>query len=169
MQQTIVKGKLSKATALCMGVLSIALLASGCGITTTQQPATNQQAQVRTPAFDVPTLIGKNIDEIRTVLGTPQQDTEPTTQQLSAGVKEWEKQYTKDGKGLLVTYNVATKQVVDFFITTDQTDSEGLTKDKQALLDIGNLKEGDATYIIEFVKALKNQSAYTGVKATPKR
>jgi hypothetical protein len=167
MLQTIVKGTVRKLGVLGIGVMSIALLASGCDTTTTEQPATNKQAQVQTPAFDVPTLIGKNIDEIKAVLGTPQQDTEPNAQQIKSGVTEWEKQYTKDGKGLLVTYSVATKEVIDFFITTDKTDKEGLTTDKQHLLDIGNFKEGDANYKIEFVKALKNPSAYTGVKATP--
>lgn len=118
--------------------------------------------------FDVPALIGKNIDEVRTILGTPldKELTEPSQEQLNLGANQWDNTFRKDGEDLLVTFSPLTRQIVDFFIATD--DSSGKTQDKNHLLELGNLKEGDSRYNIEFVKTLKDPSYYTGVKAIPK-
>ncbi len=125
----------------------------------------NSLSPVPTPeapqfSFDVPSLIGKNIDEVKQALGAPNIDTEPTKQQLDSGVAdEWEKEFKKNNESLLVTYYPKTKVVTDFFISGS---------DKQSLLNIGNLKEKDSNYVIEFVKAIKNPSDITGVKISKK-
>ena len=119
--------------------------------------------------FDVPSLMGKNIDEVKAVLGAPVSDTEPTAQQLGLGLNEWEKNFKKDGQELLVTYRPKDRTVIDFFITAnDPSGKDGLTKDTKKLLQIGNLNENDPRYAIEFVRALKDKSSYTGVKISPK-
>ncbi|QQR77129.1 MAG: hypothetical protein IPJ67_03155 [Candidatus Moraniibacteriota bacterium] len=117
-----------------------------------------QSPQVQKAAFDVPSLIGKNIDEVKQVLGKPSIDLEPTSQQLASGVAdEWEKDFEKDSETLTVTYSPKTKVVVDFFIS-------GM--DQGALLNAGNLNENDENYVVEFVKAIKNPSDITGVKVS---
>lgn len=126
----------------------------------------NTQEAVASYTFDVPSLLGKNVDEIKSVLGAPAIDTEPTEANLSSGLtKEWEKTFKKDGQTLLVTYRLADRSVVDFFISTP--DPSGATKDIEQLKKIGNIKVTDTRYKIEFVKALTDKSQYTGLKITP--
>lgn len=129
---------------------------------TTQAESNATQAYT----FDVPSLIGKNVDEVKAVLGTPTNDTEPTQAQLASGLtKEWEKTFTKDGVSMLVTYRLADRSVVDFFISTN--DPSGMTKDTAALKKLGNITLSDSRYKIDFVEALKDKSQYTGIKITP--
>ncbi|MDD5759887.1 MAG: hypothetical protein PHI06_12490 [Desulfobulbaceae bacterium] len=118
--------------------------------------------------FDVPSLLGKNINQIRTALGTPTYDKEPTKLQLSLGVTEWDKSWEREGADLLVTYNIKTKKVIDFFI--GGVDPSGSTNDKKLLLDVAGLKEGDPKYKLEFVEVRvpkPEPGFYTGVKVMP--
>lgn len=114
--------------------------------------------------FDVPSLIGKDLDGIVAMLGTPKGQ-DPTEQQIQLGVTEWDKTFVKDGKELLVTYTTSNRKVVDFFISTD--DPSGSTTDTEHLLQMGNLQENDPKYKVEFVKAIKNPSSFTGIKVIP--
>ena len=111
-------------------------------------------------------MVGKNVDEIKTILLPYKNKTlEPTDQQITLGAKEWDMEFTKDGKDLLVTYNINSRQIVDFFISTD--DPSGKTKDKSHLLEIGNLSENSEEYKVEFVAAIIDPSSFTGAKASP--
>ena len=130
-----------------------------------QQTVKEKQQVIPKYVFDVPSLVGKNIDGVKTVLGSSI-DKEPTQQQMNLGIDEWSLTFRKDGKELLVTYNPKTKKIIDFFISTD--DPSGKTKDKNHLMELGNLKESDPNYKLEFVKALKDSLSYTGVKAIPR-
>lgn len=124
----------------------------------------NQQSQSVKSTFDVPSLVGKDVDEVIATLGEPQGQ-DPTALQIQQGVKEWDKTFVKDGKELLVTYTISDRKIVDFFISTD--DPSGVTTDKENLLVIGNLSENDPKYTVEFVKAIKDPDSYTGVKVIP--
>ena len=62
-------------------------------------------------------------------------------------------------------YTISNRKIVDFFISTD--DPSGVTKDTTHLLKLGNLKQNDPKYKVEFVKAIKNPSVFTGVKIIP--
>jgi hypothetical protein len=121
-----------------------------------------------TSAFDVPALIGENIDQVRTKLGTPaDKDIEPTEQQKQLGVTEWQNTFKNGSKELLVTFNSSSRSVVDYFISTD--DSSGYTNDKVHLLGLGNLSESSAKYKVDFVKTANksdSESNLTGVKIT---
>lgn len=140
------------------------------GNTQTSTPVTTEQ-QVVTPVksttpkyvFDVPSLFGKNIDEIRLVLGDPEDKTmtEPTAEQISLGGSEWDNTFKKDGKELLVTFNASTRAIIDFFVSTD--DPSGATTDVQHLLDIGNLKDNASNYTIKEIKAVRDPSVITGI------
>jgi len=132
---------------------------------TAQLNVTNTNKQY---VFDVPALVGKNIDEIRVILGEPEDGKlkEPNDQQIELGTTEWNNTFEKGGKELLVTYNIKTRKVIDFFISTD--DSSGATDNTRHLLELGNLTENDPRYKIEFVKAFIKPSVFTGVKAIPR-
>ncbi|MBI2420522.1 MAG: hypothetical protein HYV38_00345, partial [Candidatus Levybacteria bacterium] len=81
-------------------------------------------------------------------------------------VDVWDNTFKKDGKELLVTYKPSTREVIDFFVSTD--DPSGATKDTKKLLEISGLSENSPSYIIEFVKVINDPNSYTGIKATPK-
>ncbi|MDD3284377.1 MAG: hypothetical protein PHZ07_02170 [Patescibacteria group bacterium] len=114
--------------------------------------------------FDVPSLIGKNIDEIKIILGEPYNDSEPTELQLETGIDEWSKTFRKNNFDLLVTYNPKTKTVIDFFIPTN--DSSGATNNTDSLLIVGNLKKNSLDYKVENVKAIKDPNIFTGIIVT---
>lgn len=141
---------------------------------TPTQAVVQQQKTIATPTatptpqfFDLPVLIGKNADAVAAILKSYQKKSlQPTQEQIKLGVKDWDMEFEKDGKDLLVSYVIATKAVNNFFISTD--DSSGVTTDKKHLLELGNLNENDSRYKIEFVKALKDSSKFTGVKVTPR-
>ncbi len=118
-------------------------------INTTTEPAKAQFV------FDVPSLVGKNIDEVRQVLGQPTE-----AQKSLGGFNEWDNTFKKDNEELLVTFNYQTRKIIDFFISTTN-------QDKNRLLQIGNLKENSPDYKIEYVKAIKDPSKITGVKIIP--
>ena len=124
-------------------------------------PQTTTQSYI----FDMPILIDKNLEELETILGEPR-GSNPTEQQISLGIKEWEKIFIKDGEELLVTYKISSNKIIDFFISTD--DPSGMTQNKKHLLELGNLKENDEKYSLEFVKAIKNPNYFTGIKIIPK-
>ncbi|GEM_PF-1259023 len=136
----------------------------------TIQPAVTQPSKP-VVIFDIPPLVGKNIDEVRVTLGKPvdKDYIEPTDEQkkLGANDREWSNSFKKDGHELLVTFIPQSRKIVDFFISTD--DSSGATKDTQRLLDLGNLKQNDPSYTIDFVKAMTDSSVFTGVKVIPKK
>jgi len=130
----------------------------------TQTPKPTEALQY---TFDIPTLVGKNIDQIKTELQPYlTKSVEPNETQIKAGVKDWDASFKKDGKEVLINYSIATKRVNDFFISTD--DKSGKTKDKKHLLELGNLMENDSRYRVEFVKVIIDPSAFTGVKVIPK-
>lgn len=127
--------------------------------TPTQPVAESQQAPEKPKAiFDVPSLIGKSIDEVKGILGEPTKYTAPTKQQLEV-FPIWDMEYTKDDTNLLVTYNPKSKVITDFFMDGS---------DQQRLLALGNLQEKSDNYIVETVKAITKPSEITGIKIMKK-
>ncbi len=123
-------------------------------------PTTNQNIQkeeIKT-VFDVPSLIGKNVDEIIKIVGQPKENSLPTKDQTKLS-KEWSIEFGKENQTLLVEYNVDTKVVKDLFISGDN---------KEKLLKIGNLKENADSYTLDFVKLQRDPSQITGVTITKK-
>jgi len=121
-----------------------------------------------TSIFDVPSLIGKDINGVMNILGTPNKDNgEPTSLQIEMGINEWSKSYEKDGRELLITYNYKTKEIIDFFIPS--TDSEYQNKDKEHMLLVGGLEDNNRNYSVEFVKSVKDNTRFTGIKITPNK
>lgn len=124
---------------------------------------TSQQV-VQQSVFDVPSLIGKNIDEIEAIFGTNESQN-PTPQQI-ATITEWSKEFKKDNFSLLVTYDYKTRVVKDYFVGVNDEIYE--SRDKKRMMSITNTKTNDSQYTVEFVEALKDPSRFTGILVTPK-
>jgi hypothetical protein len=142
------------------------------GCTKKEETANNQtqEQQKEQIVFDVPALLEKNIDEIRQVLGNPTDGNfiDPTEDQLKlSGDKdmEWSNTFKKDGRELLVSYGSRSRKVIDFFISSDDLDQN---KDKEQVMNWGNVQNDDSRYSLEFVNALKDPNLFTGIKITPK-
>lgn len=150
------------AVVLFFGVFSS--FGDSSGSSTTREAVKVSEPQTK-QVYNIPTLLNKNIEEIKVDLGTPEGDSEPTKQQLALGTTEWDKYWNKDGEDMSITYNVKTRKVVDFFIST--SDPSGVTSDKNALLAVGGLKTDDPAYEIEFVNSVTDKGKFTGVKVVP--
>jgi hypothetical protein len=117
------------------------------------------------PVFDVPSLLGKDMDGVQAVLGTPTEDDSdhPWHDGSDEHLKAWE----KNGVALGVTFHSRSKRVIDFFVSLDDSPSSAGTTDKKHLLAVGNLKEDDPRYRIECVFAVGEPGVYAGAKAIP--
>lgn len=97
---------------------------AGCGPadapatqTPTRQPAS--APATTPPVFDLPALARLNIDQIRAELGpVVGAETEPTREELAEGLVEWAKKFRRDTTTLVVSYDVGTRQVIDFYVTS---------------------------------------------------
>lgn len=146
-------------------VLFFIFFQSGSSSTPATNPIPVDTSNIKT-VFDLNSLYGKNIDQIVIVLGKPANDTEPTKLQKENGnITEWEKTFDKDGQKLLVTYNVSTRKVVDFFI--DTRDSSGATSDTSSIVKIAGSPSVEK-FTIKPVPTIRDKSVYTGVIFTPK-
>ncbi|MBI2638147.1 hypothetical protein HYW83_01000 [Candidatus Peregrinibacteria bacterium] len=134
----------------------------------TKTPANQSQQQVitQTPkavavsskartqfVYDIPSLLDKNYNQIKTKLGK-------TTKVVQAD-NQADALFIKQGFEFYVTYNTKTKEVIEFFLVTD--DPSGKTQDINRLMDIGNLSKDDARYTVEFTRPIDDKSAYTGI------
>ena len=118
----------------------------------------NQPKTEMKTVFDIPSLVGKNADEIISIIGQPRENSLPTEEQ-SKLTSEWSIEFDKEGQILLVEYNLKTKVVKDLFISGDN---------KEDLLKIGNLKENADNYALNFVKQQNDPTKITGVIITKK-
>jgi hypothetical protein len=144
-------------------IIVIAQLKKNSNNANTIKPSLSEENFVT--IFDFEALYGKNVDEIKSILGTPSSDTEPTDEQKQF-VKEWEKFWQIDGYELLVTYNITSRRIVDYFVPTN--DLSGATKDLrklEALVGAKNL----VNFTVLPVKALKDPTKYTGIRVIPRR
>lgn len=110
--------------------------------------------------FDVPSLFNKNIDEVKSVLWAPKNDTELTELQMK-GSDEWSKEFEKEGYTLTVTYRAKSRLVTNFFVSANDEIYEN--RDKVKLLQLTNTKENASEYSVEFVKAMKDATRFTGI------
>lgn len=120
------------------------------------------------PVFDVPSLIGKDIDEIRQILGKPTDErlTEPPPETIKKFDDEWDNRFSKNGYKLLVVFSPKTRQVVDFFFPTN--DPSQKTRDVQSLMHLTGVSEMDSLYTVERVPVQGSPSEYTGIIITKK-
>ena len=117
--------------------------------------------------FDVPILIGKNLAELTTAIGVPDENTEPNERQIQLGTTTWEKSWKKDGYFLMATYEIQTKKVTDLFLGSDTDAANMQFRDTKNILRVGNLSISSPDYSVEFVRA-RNAPGYTGAIVTAK-
>ncbi len=130
--------------------------------------ATVESTPTQTPtpiySFDIPSLIGKNIDQVRQTLGQPIQVTnpgsintkldsatlEPTQNDLnSQGDRDpWTNSWVKNNYELSVYYGYKSRQVESFNISLED---ESPVSNEQVFLTVGNLNaDGGSNYKIQF-------------------
>jgi hypothetical protein len=118
-----------------MRKLYILLLAGLTACSITAKPTKIQPA-----AFDVPALVGKNIDQVQAILGRPESEDEPTN-----GKPCWERAFVRDTMLLTVRYVAATRRVVAFYIST----RHGQTADSTALRALANLNGLHSSLVVK--------------------
>lgn len=131
-------------------------LLSGCSTPETQ-----------TTTFDVPSLIGKDLDAVIKQLGEPQYNWEPTSKDLQDGAKTWDKQWRNKESSifLLAEYRIADRQILNFFVFTKES-AHG-TNNRESLLQAANVKEQSSSYRVEFVSGKDEPQLFTGVLVVP--
>lgn len=112
--------------------------------------------------FDVPALFGKNITELKKVLGKTESETIPTKLQAKNGITG-EAEFKKGNHTLLVTYNPITKIPVAFSIM----ELDLASKDYNQLIDAANVDEENLNYTVKPIKSLMNDSVYSSVEIIP--
>ena len=106
--------------------------------------------------YDIPALIGKNIDQADKELGMTIGSTpEPPSNHSEPGGTKWHRIYMEDKHALVVDFNAFTRKVISFVLEGDN---------KEKLLEVGNLKENDARYKVE---QLNDEVGMLGIKITP--
>lgn len=115
-------------------------------------------------SFDVPALMGKNIDEIRTILVPSYIHdpglTNPTQEQINQGVTEWKNTFTDDytQNKLDVYFNITSRQVVYFYY------SENSWPPKNTLIKHTNTTENASNYTIKEVRSEEGNKTVVGIK-----
>lgn len=146
---------------LCASLILISCGSDSDSLKTNMEKSTSATS----PVFDVPSLIGLNIDEIRAKLGKPSDNApEPTKLQLKK-IQEWNNSFDKERYTLLITFNPHTREVIDFFMGT--TDSTGASSEYKDILALCHVTEQNRNLTIEPVRSVKDESKYTGVKLIP--
>lgn len=106
--------------------------------------------------YNIPALIGKNIDQVRSKLGTYIGNTpEPPSNQSEPGGTKWHSIYMENKHALIVNFNAFTRKVISFVLDGDN---------KEKTLEVGNLSENDAKYKVE---QLNDEAGMLGIKITP--
>lgn len=159
-----VAGRLPRLKGVWRTVLVVVLVMAGFGgiaskgknpivqDTPAQEAGVVSSASPKIPfVFDVPSLIGKNVLQVKAVLGTPSKN-EKGTGTANALV------FLKNNQELDVEYDSATGNVSDLTLMTDDAD-----KTKQHLLDVGNLADNDPQYALKFETVVDNPSSYADV------
>jgi len=155
-------------TNLFTSILLISIIGSSCGSSNdnTKQSSDATKTSIA-EVFDVPLLIGKNIDDVRKILGKPtDKEQEPTKKQMKINFDIWDNSFKKNNRTLLVTFNTQNRKVIDFFI--DTTDSSGASSDYSDLLQICNVSNENDKYSIVPVPSLKDNTKFTGIKIVAK-
>ncbi|MDO7877328.1 hypothetical protein Q5H93_21465 [Hymenobacter sp. ASUV-10] len=116
--------------------------------------------------FDVPALLGQDIDQVRSsLLGKTQgRADDPNARQYQSGPTEWTKIFARDTTTLLVSFNSQTRQVHDFFIRT----AHGATADYTPLLQLANVRDNNRRVRIEPLKTQSSPVLYSGVRFSAK-
>jgi hypothetical protein len=112
------------------------------------------------PVWNVDAFVGQNIDVLAKQLG-------PAQKQSTIDEKRAQRIWHKDDHTLQVTYKTLSKRVTDFTLISREATDAVQEGNKAALLEPGQLKEGDPRYTLEYIEAPERALFYTGVKVLP--
>ena len=155
-----------------LAIFVLPVLIGSIGSSGTNKPA-DAPTEAVTPIVDAPHLLGLTIDQARKELGTPDDGamTEPNKDQLSSGLtKTWTNEFTIGDYGILLEYDLKTREITRFFISPnhDEVDGKG-NRDWQKLAKLANLSSGSTdSYTVKPIQTLMDPSYYTGVAADEK-
>ncbi len=153
--------------------------------TPTSTKTTGESTPVKTPTpsyvFDVPSLLGKNIDQIRQSLGPSieQQDpkgngpAEPAQQDInSESAIPWFNDWDNGKYELLVDFNYQTRKVLDFSVSYIQSiDSTAITSDHKSEFETAaNVSDNGSGYSVQVNKCKLGCSSndnILGIKIIP--
>ncbi len=134
-------------------IWSITLSMSSVSTTTIDTYTPPVRHQTIEQQFDVPSLVGLDLEELESILGIPSIDSEPTeTYSQFSDIRTWEKTWSKSGYSLMVTYNIDTMEVEDLFLGTETDAALSTFTNVDSILRVGNLSQTDPNYSLEFIK-----------------
>ena len=136
----------------------------GCASTeqpTSEAPAVTQAAPIIKRAFDVPSLLGMNANQIARPLVN--QAIRPDHDTLPAGTTEASYTYWRDSTGLVVNYDPKTLRVNNFVVTP----RSGHTSNYEALLKLAGVSKYDKRMTVEPISDAANPKLYSGVRVIP--
>ncbi|UOQ52462.1 hypothetical protein [Hymenobacter cellulosivorans] len=154
--------------------LPFVLLLSGVAACTGSQnasensaPRTEQGTAANPSQLDMPSLVGKNIDQVRRALGKPQESKdeaigmEPNAEQMkSTKGADWINTFEKNGSTIVVTFNAKSRKVLDMVL---------IGSDEDELMRRGNLVMTAPEYIVLPVPDPKRPQAISGVRMVSRR
>ncbi|MBT2556716.1 hypothetical protein J7E24_02890 [Hymenobacter sp. ISL-91] len=130
-------------------------------------PATGSPETGRSASVDVPSLMGRNIDQLRRTLGAPKETREqeiglePTATQMKATRgKDWINTFERNGTTLVVTFDASTRKVRDIVL---------LGSDEEQLMREANLSLTSADYLVLPVMSPNNSTELIGMRVVARR
>jgi hypothetical protein len=147
-----------------IGLIILLILISNSGSSNDSKPQALPQETRTQVQFDIPNLIGKNMDEIESLFGK-EISQEPNEYQINS-VTEWSKEFKKDEYVLVVTYDYKTRIIKDFFVPASEETYQN--KDKKYMMEITNTTMNDSLYDISFIDSMKDPGYITGILISPK-
>jgi hypothetical protein len=122
--------------------------------------------------FDVPSLLGKDIDGVTATLGKEVWDDAFAQRKYGEMIDKpyAYKTWVHKNRALTAVYThdwgqASDKTIKEFFLST--VDEPGASTEKKSFLDMGNVHENDPRYTLEFVEAPNQPGSYVGVKVRP--
>ncbi|HXI00281.1 MAG TPA: hypothetical protein VNI52_08420 [Sphingobacteriaceae bacterium] len=109
--------------------------------------------------FDIPNLIEKDIDEIRKILGKPDEDFIETTE---PGRQTWDNTFKKQGSLLSVSFDPKSRAVNFIYLAPPGDDWT-----KKDVMKLGNLDSPSAKYWIERGSKFNMDGDYSTIRVIP--
>jgi hypothetical protein len=123
-------------------------------------PHKEQAAAVPTPVFDVSLLLGKNINQIKRILGPGEMQYQATSIQIGRGDITSTIEYIKDDYSLTIDYYDNTLKVESMMYGPTANN----VNDYHDILLAGNLKEDNPHYLIKAMPVLGKPGEFASVK-----
>ncbi|UPL47843.1 hypothetical protein [Hymenobacter sublimis] len=148
-------------------LLGMAACTGSQTISEPNDPSTGSVEAGRKAAVDVPALVGRNIDQVRRALGTPQEardqkvGAEPTAEQMkSTKGEDWINTFERNGTTIVATFHARTRKVRDLVL---------VGTDEDEILRNGNLSLTATDYIVLPVVNPQNNRAIVGMRVVARK